>query len=503
LSHRLQLTITPEPFANVAVPLLGFPVFEDELEAVERHGPALAQAASAAREEAFKGRAGESLLLRDVEGLAAARLCLVGLGKRVDWLPEDVRGLVATVVSSAEGRGLSEAGLAFEPLDGVAEAANLAAFAAEGAVSAGYRFDRYRRAAEDDGVPPARLERLQLIGATPAAHADAVQRGQVLGEAICRARDWVNEPPNICTPTYLADQAEQIAAETGLEVATLQGLEALQAERMELFAAVARGSAEPPALIHLVYRADGDLRRRVALVGKGVTYDSGGYSLKPPKSQVGMHADMAGGAAVLAAALAVGRLRPVGVEAHFIVPAAENLVSGQAYRVNDIVVGRTGVSVEISNTDAEGRLLLADALALAAELEVDAIVDIATLTGGNYITFGGMHAGVMSNNDALADELLAAGAAAGEGLWRLPLTRRLAKKLKSNVADTKNAGGREGTTITGALFLERFVGDTPWVHIDMAGLERADESWQHVAKGATGFGVTSLFAFVARGGERA
>ena len=300
-----------------------------------------------------------------------------------------------------------------------------------------------------------------------------------------------NEPPQNCTPYYLAQQARQIAEEHGLDCKLLEGVEALEKESMNLFAAVGRGSDQPPALIHLTYKAK-KAKRKLAFVGKGVTYDSGGYSLKPPSGQIGMHADMAGGAAVLGAAKAIGALKPKGVEVHFIVPCAENLVSGNAYKVNDVVTGRNGKSVEIVNTDAEGRLLLADALTYASELGVDGVVDLATLTGGCVLTFGGTHAALLGTDQSLVDDVAAAAKAAGEAVWQLPMPQKLRSKMKSNVADIKNSGGRYASTITAALFLREFIEDANWAHLDIAGMARSDEIWEHNQKGATGFGVMLL-----------
>ena len=259
-----------------------------------------------------------------------------------------------------------------------------------------------------------------------------------------------------------------------------------------------RGSDEPSRLIHLTYRGEGPIERRIALVGKGVTFDSGGYSLKPGDSIVGMHLDMGGAAAVLGTAEAIGRLRPKGIEVHFIVPSVENMVSGNAYRLNEVFTSYDGQTVEILNTDAEGRLILADALAYARSFEPDVIIDLATLTGACVVALGLETAGLFSNTNAFADELLAAADGADEALWRLPLAERLEEALKSDVADLKNVGPRWGGAISAALFLKRFVGTTKWAHIDLAGPAMAEREWEYINKGGTGFGVALLTEYLTR-----
>jgi leucyl aminopeptidase len=501
LSTSIEVKLTSTPYAEVETGLLFLPVFrDDEDTGYGGVSETLSGLVEAARSDGYSARRGSTFVLRvGLEAklpVAADRVGLLGLGKREDWSDAAIRGCICRAAAAATRVGLSNVSVWLDSI-GSSAPAELLSFASQGAVYGAYRFDRYRAA--DDARQKTALESVQLIGETVSGDSDSRWRGVVLGSAVCEARDWVNEPPSKCTPRFLAERAREIAESTGLELTLLEGLDALEANGMGLFHAVAKGSIEPPVLIHLVYRSDdaGDSPRRVALVGKGVTYDSGGYSMKSPASQIGMHGDMAGAAAVLGAAKSVGLLKPKGIEAHFIVPSAENLVSNCAYKVNDILTARNGKTVEVANTDAEGRLLLGDALAYAVDLDVDEIVDIATLTGGNVVTFGGVHAGVMTNDDALAKRFMSAAKRSGENFWRLPLSRRLAKQIKSNVADIKNSGGRWGSTITAALFLENFVGSKSWVHLDMAGLERRDDAWAHIPRGGTGFGVLALYEFLA------
>jgi len=490
---NIEIRTLEQPAERIESPLLVVPLFQSDSDEGCRFPDDFAEAWQYAADDGFRAKKGESSVAPG-GGTAAKRIAWVGLGKREDFEIPALRGAITAAAGLARQRKLESFTIA---LHDVADAhlSPVCQRAGEAAVYAGYEFDHHRSGSDDD--PETRLSSVTIAAAE--VDTDAVERGRILGEAVCSARDWVAEPPNVCTPSYLARQAEAIAEESGLTLQLIEGQEAIEAEKMGLFAAVGRGSVEPSVLIHLTYRsADADSvesLRRIAFVGKGVTFDSGGYSLKPPASQVGMHGDMGGAAAVLGAARAVGNLAPRGCELHFIVPSAENLVAGNAYRVNDVITGRNGKTVEVANTDAEGRLLLADALAYANELEVDTLVDVATLTGGCVVALGGVHAGVMSNDQATADRFMAAGEAAGELFWQLPLTERLRKKLESSSADIKNSGGRWGSAITAALFLSNFVDDTNWVHIDMAGLEMYEAAWEHMPRGATGFGVLALAEF--------
>ena len=362
------------------------------------------------------------------------------------------------------------------------------AFLAQGLRLTTWRFDRYLKPADEATRAP-QLERIVVTG--PEALASSFARGISLAESVLFARDLMNEHPGVCTPRWLAEQARQRAEELALEVQVFDEDE-LQARGFNLHLAVARGSDEPARLVHAVYRPQGEVVRRVALVGKGVTFDSGGYSIKPSASMVDMHLDMGGAAAVLGAMDAVGRHKPEGVEVHFIAPMAENLVSGNSYKINEVIRGYNGTTVEVMDTDAEGRLLLADALAYAVEQGVDQVIDLATLTGACVVGLGMETAGVFSSNDAMRDELCESAVAADEALWPLPLVDRMRDKLSSRVADLKNLGPRWGGAISAAIFLQNFVGDTDWAHLDIAGPAMADSAWETINAGGTGFGVLLL-----------
>lgn len=350
-----------------------------------------------------------------------------------------------------------------------------------------WRFDLHKKKAEENA--DAELTRVVVVG--EASKASAFERGVSLADSVGFARDLVNEHPGLCTPDWLATQAKTRAEALGLEVQVLDEDE-LQARGFNLHLAVARGSDEPARLLHAIYRPAGAVTKRVALVGKGVTFDSGGYSIKPSASMVDMHMDMGGAAAVIGAMDAVGRHKPEGVEVHFIAPMAENLISGSAYKINEVIRAYNGTTVEIIDTDAEGRLLLADALAYAVEQGVDEVIDLATLTGACVVALGMETAGVFSPSTELRDGLCAAAESAEELVWPLPLVERMGDKLKSRVADLKNLGPRWGGAISAAMFLQHFVGETKWAHLDVAGPAMADAAWEYIPAGGTGFGVLTL-----------
>lgn len=415
-------------------------------------------------------------------------VALVGAGPSPR--PTDYRRVGSAVVRLAQQLKVERATLVG------ANSADRARFVTEGAYLTGYQFDAYKaRRKEEERAP--RFGGLAIV--CPGNEAAGVERGIALAESVCVARDLANEHPGRCTPSFLADQAREIAERHSFQC-TIKDEQTLEREGFRLLLAVGRGSAEPSRLIHLIYRAPGAIRRKICLVGKGVTYDSGGYSLKVGDSQLNMHLDMGGAAAVLGAAEAVGRTRPEGVEVHFIVPTVENLVSGSAFKLNEIVRGYGGTTVEVLNTDAEGRLILADALAYALEQEPDEVVDLATLTGACVVALGVESAGVFASDDGVAERLIGAANDVDESVWRMPLTPRIEEHLDSEVADVKNIGSRWGGAISAAHFLKKFVGETAWAHVDIAGPAMMDKPWEYICRGGTGFGVLALEEYVRRSG---
>jgi leucyl aminopeptidase len=320
-------------------------------------------------------------------------------------------------------------------------------------------------------------------------------RSVALGEGIMAgvtlARDLVNEPPNTLTPATLAERARQEAEELGLEI-IVNDLTAIEAGRMGLLKAVGQGSRNPPHFVHATYHPPLETPRgTVALVGKGITFDSGGLSLKTAKGQTDMKSDM-GGAAVVLGALRAAALCKLPYVIHGLIPAAENMPGGSAIHPGDIFTSRNGMTVEVANTDAEGRLILADALSYAVDLKPDVIFDFATLTGACLVALGPYRAGLFGTDERWIDRYTQAAGRAGEAIWRLPLAKELSDGLKSPVADLKNVGGSWGGSITAALFLKEFVGSTAWIHVDIAGPAFLEKAHGFHPKGGTGYGVLTL-----------
>jgi len=435
----------------------------------EAYSGLLSEAIRASR---FKGEEGKTLELFS----GGVFLILLGLGPRRGASVARVRELGAKVAARVLELGVRE--VALEPFFADRLGRDEASYAlAEGLYLGSYRFDRYK-----SGARPPRVRYWIAKGRGP-----AIKRAVQMAEATAYARDLANEPPNVLTPEALADEAERLAL--GLE-AQILGPEAIEELGMGAFLAVARGSDHPPRLIHLVYRGGERPRRRVALVGKGICFDTGGYSLKPAEAMRHMKADMAGAAAVLGAMRALAAFGPE-VEVHAVIAAAENKISGRAYVVDEVVRTMSGKTVEVVNTDAEGRLTLADALAYASREAPDAVVSIATLTGSAVVALGRKVAALFASDERLGEEVRQAGLAEGEKLWPMPLEPSYERLLKSEVADLKNVGSREGGAIQAALFLKQFVRD-PFVHLDIAGPAFQREAWELGPAGASGFGVRTL-----------
>ncbi len=442
-------------------------------------------------ESEFKGKSGETTWLRSPSSKTIARkIVLIGLGKPDAWTPEGLRQTAATAVRTAQKQKSKTVGLALPLFN---ENAALSAGAiAEGIELSLHQDNRFKSEPEANGSKQY-IEQVDLLGV--GMQTDAITKAQQVCAGVILARELVNAPANVVTPMSLADTAAQLAKELGL---TLEVLEKEQCEALGMgaFLGVAQASDMPPKFIHLTYKPKGTPTRKLAIIGKGLTFDSGGLNIKPTGSGIEtMKMDMGGAAATLGAAKTIGTLKP-NVEVHFIVAATENMISGHAIHPGDILTASNGKTIEINNTDAEGRLTLADALVFAEKLGVDAIVDLATLTGACIVALGNEIAGVWSPQDDLATALLSASEQAGEKMWRMPLEDKYFEGLKSMIADMKNTGPRPGGSITAALFLKQFVQTTAWAHLDVAGpVWTEKESGYHNA-GATGFGVRTLVNWV-------
>jgi leucyl aminopeptidase len=366
----------------------------------------------------------------------------------------------------------------------------------EGVELGRYRFDKYL---SEDRRQPDTLAEATFVVEKNGGKIDGlrrmVERGKVVAQAIARARDLVNEPAGEMTPRRVAEIAKDWAKKYGLEAKVLLPKEC-EKLGMGMFLAVGRGSDEEPRLVHLIYKPKTKPRRRVALIGKGVTFDSGGLSLKPSQSMEDMKMDMAGAAAVLSATVALAELAAP-YEIHAIAACVENMPSGRSYKLGDVLRSMSGKTVEINNTDAEGRLTLGDAITYAQTVaSPDEVFDFATLTGACMVALGPQTAGVMTNDDGLRQRWLAGALAAGEDMWPLPLPERLKDQLKSEIADMRNTGERYGGALTAGIFLKEFAGETPWVHVDLAGPAYADKEWGHIAKGGTGFAIASMVEYL-------
>lgn len=366
----------------------------------------------------------------------------------------------------------------------------------EGLALSGYRYAQYLG---EDELKPQRLREVSVLTETVDGQAEGSRRGQIVADAIARARDLGNGPGELVTPTFLANTAQELAttlSEAGHDVScTVLDRAACEARNMGLYLAVGRGSHEEPKFIHLTYKPKGESKGRVCLVGKGVTFDSGGYSLKPSDAMLGMKLDMGGAAAVIGAFYGIAMLE-LPYEVHVISAAAENMIGAHAYRLGDVFRASNGKTVEINNTDAEGRLTMADALVYAGELEPDLIVDFATLTGACIVALGPHITGTMTRDDALAAKWLDAGERAGEEHWRLPLPKALMSMLDSKIADLRNTGERAGGSLTAGLFLEQFVGEHRWMHVDIAGPAMVNKPFGVNIEGGSGVPVATILEFL-------
>ena len=421
----------------------------------------------------FSGKAGDQAVVPTAGALPYGWVVLVGVGDDPDH--ETIR--------QAAGRGLRAAPRTERLVTTLHQIDAPGALAAtvEGSLLAGYRYDSYRSKPSDDPLPE-----VALADPVPPHWEEQVEAGKVRAEAVSMARDWINRPALDLGPADLADSMAEAATEAGMTV-EIWDEERLEEEGMEGILFVGRGSHRPPRLVRLTGPGDGP---RLALVGKGITFDSGGLSLKPPKSMEFMKYDMSGAAAVAAAGVAISRLG-LGVRVEVLAALAENMPGGGASRPGDVFTARNGKTVEVMNTDAEGRLVLADALSLAAEGEPDLIVDVATLTGACAVALGLEYAGLFGSEEARRAVQEAADAA-GEKVWQLPLPPEYRKMIDSSVADMKNIGGRWAGAITAALILQEFTADLPWAHLDIPGPAKTSKTVHYLAEGATGFGVRTL-----------
>jgi leucyl aminopeptidase len=454
------------------------PVFEGVPES--RFGAAgLAEAGEVA------GKPLEHTLLHNPPGALARRILLAGAGKRDKFDPAEMRKLVGAAVRYLKAKSVTNIAIA---LEGACAVPEFAGAAVEGAILGGYEPDRYKTG-DDNKTKP--IESF-TVAAGAAGLEKAAEQARIAAEAQNFAREMANEPANRFTPTAMAEAARAMAAGSGL-VCEVLDVERMRALGMGALLGVAQGSAEPPVLIVLSYRpataASG--AAHLGLVGKGVTFDSGGISIKPADGMEKMKYDMAGGAAMIATMRALAELKPA-IPVTAFIPCVENMPGSRAQRPGDIVTALSGKTIEVINTDAEGRLILADAITYARREGCTHMVDAATLTGAIVVALGHLNIGLFANEDPMRERVLAAAKAAGERMWPMPLEDDYKEYLKSAFADLANVGGRWGGAVTAAMFLKEFAGDTPWVHLDIAGTAYLDDAKPHLAKGPTGLPVRTL-----------
>lgn len=444
-------------------------------------------------DEKFDGKLGKCMIIRPCSDFPAKKVILVGLGKREDFNSLVIMKAAACAIRKCKdikaakvASILHGAGIAGLPAFDCARATAL------GTILGNYEFTRWKT----EDVTDDSIESFDIVELSENKISDierGIKRAELIGDSVVFARDLVNEPSNVVTPSYLADIARSIANESGLSIKVMDRDE-FEAAGMGLFAAVAKGAVVEPKFIELNYTHP-DAKKTIALVGKGITYDTGGYSLKSADSMYGMKDDMSGAAAVLAAMKAVGKIKPK-VNIMALVPATENAISATATHPGDIAKSFNGKTVEINNTDAEGRLTLGDAVAYAHAAGVDEIIDLATLTGACVTALGREISGILGTDQQLIDKLIAAGNSCGETLWQLPLYKDYAEHLKSDVADLRNSEKGGAGTILGALFINSFLDDTPWAHIDMSSTV-IDKDLPLAKKGSIGMGAGMLVEYIA------
>ncbi len=492
----MDIQVTAQPFQAIEAEALIISIFEEEKPA---HRGVLAEL-----DEALSGRlqrmadAGElagklfeMTLLHEPAGLAAKRLLLVGAGKPEKFTGAELRRVAAAALRFLKGRSVTK--LAFLAREGQRDAASAQAVT-EGFLLGDFEMDKYKTEKKNNQK---RIESAVLAGWPEAAARVAVERGRIIAQAQNFARELINEPSNRLTPRLLAERAAAMAAEAGLECDILDEKK-IASLKMGALLSVAQGSEEPPRMIILRY-SPADRKQGapvLGLVGKAVTFDTGGISIKPSEGMEKMKYDMAGGATMLGVMHALARLKPP-VEVLCVVPATENMPSGRAQKPGDVQIAMSGKSIEVINTDAEGRLILADALTYARRLGATHLVDAATLTGAIVVALANVNVGVFGSDDAFTEKLLACAKTAGEKMWRMPLGDEYAEMIKSTIADIQNVGsGKGGGAITAAMFLKEFVESEPWIHLDIAGTAWLDEAKPWASKGATGVALRTLVELI-------
>ena len=440
----------------------------------------------------IKGKKGEITIIHTLGKIPPARVVVIGLGRQKDFSAEVVRQVMGTTCRRLRRAGIEKAATILHGAGiGGLDTAESAQAVVEGALLGLYTFNRYFSKAEGEGSGPKELTVVEMDDSRISAIQEALDRGEIFSDAAMLARDMVNEPSNYMTPTKISEIAQKVAEEHGLEVTILDKPQMRELDMGGLLG-VAQGSAEPPKFILLRYHGDSDNPdNNLGLLGKGITFDTGGISLKGAAGMGEMKSDMAGAASVIAAIKAIAQIRPK-LNVTAIAAATENMPGGSAQKPGDVLRTMSGKTVEVENTDAEGRLVLSDALTYARQMGLNRLVDVATLTGAIVTSLGDICTGAFTNDQGLVDSVISAGAISGERIWQLPMYEEYKEQNKSQVADVKNTGGRKAGSIAAAQFLAEFSEDTPWVHLDIAGTAMSDKESGYQTRGATGVPVRTL-----------
>lgn len=496
----MELKIKKDSLANVSCDVLIINLFED----VKTPGGATRAVDKALdnlissyviQKEKFKGKLNEIYVLPTFGKIPADKVLIVGLGKSEEFNLNKIREVSAKVIKKVKSlkaekictilHGAGNAGF---------DAFDCAQMIAEGALIGDYEFKKYKSIENDEKNNKKEIEFLEIVefdASKLEKIKDGLQKGKIIADALNFARNLINEPPCETTPTKLAEVA------SSLEEIECKIFEKEEIEKMEMgaFLAVAKGSSKSPKFIHMTYKPSGESKKKIALVGKGITFDSGGLDLKPASSMRYMKDDMSGSAITLAVMKALPLLKP-DVEVHGIIAACENMPGCEAYKPGDILKAKNGKTIEVDNTDAEGRLTLADALCFATEQKVDEIIDIATLTGACMVALGQVACGIMGNNQELIDKLINSAEKGGERFWQLPLFDEYKDDIKSDIADMKNAGSRYAGASTAGIFLKEYVGKTNWAHIDIAGPAYLEKEYKELSKGPSAAGLRALINYI-------
>jgi len=494
----MHIEITTTPVIKVPCHTLIINVFEETI-ALDSLAEIINQALSGhittyLTEQPECRKYGTTTIIPTWGAIEAKRILLLGMGKKSELSLDKIRALAAIAARTAQKSHAESVGSVICDLDHATYNLKKTIQAiVEGTMLGTYQFNYYKTEKQTSSA----MTEFILITKESENNltiTEGILQGKIIGESVNQARDLVNHPASYMTSTQMAIQAKEIATKYNLEIEILEQND-MEEKNMHALLAVAKGSSQPPKMIVLKYIGNPNNKELTAFVGKGVTFDSGGISIKPSLNMGEMKGDMAGAATVLATMHAIGKLKP-NVNILGIIPCTENMPSGDAYKPGDVISSMNGKSIEIITTDAEGRLLLADAVAYACQLGASRIVDIATLTGACVVALGNVCTGLITNNTDLCNELLQAAKQTGEKMWELPNFPEYKEQIKSDIADLKNSGGRMAGTITAGLFIGEFVNDIPWVHMDIAGTSDSDKEIGYTVKGGTGIGVRTLLQFV-------